>query len=84
MLVILPTVTVTSLPEALFRAGGGMRNVVEGSVIQLFCSVELTTATFFWTKDGSAVVIDVPRLRERTTNESTITTSMLTIDNSGP
>ena len=71
----------TSLPEALFQADGGVRNVVEGSVIQLFCSVKSTAATFFWTKDGTAVVIDVPHLRERTTIIDITTISMLTVDN---
>ena len=84
---LLPTVlcqvplNVISLPEALFQADGGMQNVVEGSVIQLFCSVESITAIFSWTKDGSHVVIDVPHLRQRTTRNDTTTTSMLTIDN---
>ena len=55
--------------------------MVEGSVIQLYCSVESTTASFSWTKDGSPVVIDVPHLRERTSNDNTITTSVLTVDN---
>ena len=48
-------------------------------MIQLYCSVESTTATLFWTKNGSQVVLDVPHLRERTTNE-TITISVLTVD----
>ena len=60
--------------------------MVEGSVIQLYCSVESTAASFSWTKDGSPVVIDVPHLRERTSNDrtsndSTMTTSVLTVDN---
>ena len=55
--------------------------MVNGSVIQLYCSVESTTATFSWTKDSAPVVIDVPHLRERTCNDSTTTTSVLTIDN---
>ena len=79
--VVLSQLTITTLPEALFLAGGGVRNVVEGSVIQLFCSIQSTTATFSWTKNGSAVVVDVPHLRERTTIDSTTTTSMLTVDN---
>ncbi len=55
--------------------------MVEGSVIQLYCSVESTTASFSWTKDESPVIIDVPHLRERTSNDSTTTTSVLTVDN---
>ena len=69
---------VTSLPSVLFHSNGGLHNVVEGSVIQLYCSVESTTASFTWTKDGNPVVIDVPHLRERTSNDSTTVTSVLT------
>ena len=72
---------VTSLPSVLFESNGGLHNVVEGSVIQLYCSVESTTVSFSWTKDGNPVVIDVPHLRERTTYDSTTTTSVLTVDN---
>ena len=72
---------VISLPYVLFQSNGRIHNVVEGSVIQLYCSVESTTASFSWTKDGSPVVIDVPHLRERTSNDSTTTTSVLTVDN---
>ena len=50
-------------------------------MIHLYCSVESTTASFSWTKDGSPVVIDVPHLQERTSNDSTTTTSVLTVDN---
>ena len=72
---------VTSLPSVLFDPNDGPHNVVEGSVIQLYCSVESTTASFSWTKNGSPVVIDVPHLRERTSNDSNTTTSVLTVDN---
>ena len=72
---------VTSLPAILFQSNGGVHGVVRGSVIQLYCSVQSTTATFSWTKDGGPVVIDVPHLRERTCNDSTTTTSVLTLDN---
>ena len=50
-------------------------------MIQLYCSVESTTASLSWTKDGSPVVINVPHLRERTSNDSSTTTSVLTVDN---
>ena len=72
---------VRSLPTVLFESNGGMHNVVEGSVIQLYCSVLSSTATVTWTKDGSPVVLDVPHLRERTFNDSTTVLSVLTVDN---
>ena len=53
-------------------------------MIQLYCSVESTGASFSWTKDGNPVVIDVPHLRERTSNDSTTTISVLTVDNFQP
>ena len=74
-------ITVTSLPTVFFQSNGGLHNVVEGSVIQLYCSVEFTTASFFWTKDGYPVVVDIPHLIVRTCNDSTTTTSVLTVDN---
>ena len=70
-----------SLPTVLFESNGGVHNVVEGSVIQLYCSVVPSTATITWTKDGSPVVLDVPHLRERTFNESPSILSVLTVDN---
>ena len=71
----------TSLPSVLFESNGGLHNVVEGSVIQLYCLVESTRVSLSWTKDRSSVVIDVPHLRERTSNDSTTTTSVLIVDN---
>ena len=83
-LVFLPAVltqlTITSLPDALFQENSGIHNVVNNSVIQLFCTVESTGAKFSWTKDGSPVVINVPHLFERTCNDSTTTRSVLTIN----
>ena len=78
----LTQLTVTSLPAALFQdlENNGIHNVVAGSVIQLYCTVESTSATFSWTKDGSPVVINAPHLFERTCNDSTTTRSVLTID----
>ena len=76
----LSQLTVTSLPEALFLTNDGVRNVVEGTVIQLYCVVQSPNVTFSWTKDGEAVILDVPRLRERTCSNSTASTSMLTIE----
>ena len=70
----------TSLPAVFFEPpDGGTRKVVEGSVIQLYCSVESTTATFSWTRNADSVMIDISRMHERTCNDSTSTTSVLTI-----
>ena len=73
--------TITSLPEPLFGASGGVHSVVEGSVIQLYCSVEPATATVSWTKDNVPVIIDVPHLRVRMSSNGTHNTSVLTLDN---
>ena len=72
---------VTSLPAVLFQTNGGVHNISAGSVIQLYCSVQSTTASFSWNKDGRPVVIDVPHLRERTCKNSTTATSVLIVDN---
>ena len=73
--------TITSLPESLFRASGGVHSVVEGSVIQLYCSAEPATATVSWTKDDVSVIFDVPHLRVRMSSNGTHNTSVLTLDN---
>ena len=79
--------TVLTGPEALVNSSG---NVVEGSVIQIYCTVEMdTTVTFTWTFNGSALLNDPPHIRIREdhlpicsvsllTNDST---SVLTVDN---
>ena len=72
---------ITSLPESLFGASGGVHSVVEGSVIQLYCSVEPVNATVSWTKDNVPVIIDVPHLRVRMSSNGTHNTSVLTLDN---
>ena len=46
------SLVVTSLPAVLFQTNGGVHNITAGSVIQLYCSVQSTTASFSWTKDG--------------------------------
>ena len=82
-MVTLTGLQVTSLPSVLFESNGGVHNVVEGSVIQLYCSVASSTAIFSWTIDGSPAVLDVPHLRERTVSIDTANTatSTLTVDN---
>ena len=72
---------IKSLPAVLFQTNGGVHNVVAGSVIQLYCSVQSTTASFSWTKDRILVITDVPHLRERTSNNGTTATSVLIVDN---
>ena len=72
---------ITSLPESLFGASSGVHSVVEGSVIQLYCSVEPDNATVSWAKDNVSVIIDVPHLRVRMSSDGTHNTSVLTLDN---
>ena len=73
----------TSLPSALFESNGGVHNVVEGSVIQLYCTVASSSTIFTWTINGSLAVLDVPHLRERrvSNNNANTATSVLTVDN---
>ena len=72
------SLTITSLPESLFGNSGGVHSVVEGSVIQLYCSVEPDNVTVSWTKDDVPVIIDVHHLRVRTSSNGTQNTSVLT------
>ena len=82
------TVTVTTRPEALINSSG---NVVEGSVIQIYCSVETDNEkclpisshgiSFTWTLNESTLLNDPPHVRIRTNVDGTHITSVLTVDN---
>ncbi len=85
--IITAQLTVLTRPEALVSSSG---NVVEGSVIQIYCTVEDdTTVTFTWTLNGSFLLNDPPHIRIREDNlpersASLLTddsTSVLTVDN---
>ena len=85
--IITAQLTVLTRPEALVSSSG---NVVEGSVIQIYCTVEDdTTVTFTWTLNGSFLLNDPPHIRIREDNlpersGSLLTddsTSVLTVDN---
>ena len=78
---------VLTRPEALVSSSG---SVIEGSVIQIYCTVEDDTAvTFIWTLNGSSLLNDPPHIRIREDNlpersASLLTddsTSLLTVDN---
>ncbi len=73
--------TVSVLPDALWVSNGGVRNVVEGHVIQLYCSAgDITTPTISWEKGGTEIFQDPPHIFIRTTVSGTTRTSVLTID----
>ena len=70
--------TVLTRPEALVSSSG---NVVEGSVIQIYCTVEMdTTVTFTWTLNKSALLNDPPHIRIREDNLPVRSASLLTND----
>ena len=70
--------TVLTRPEALVSSSG---NVVEGSVIQIYCTVEMdTTVTFTWTLNGTALLNDPPHIRIRQENLPVRSASLLTDD----
>ena len=70
--------TVLTQPEALVSSSG---NVVEGSVIQIYCTVEMdTTVTFTWTLNGTALLNDPPHIRIRQDNLPVRSASLLTDD----
>ena len=74
--------SVTSLPDILFN-GSNTRNIVEGSVIWLFCEVDsnASTLSLMWNKDGKSLVQDVPHIIFRTFTTSSSTTLLLVLDN---
>ena len=73
------TPTVITRPEALTTSSG---NVVEGSVILVYCTVEYNNdISFTWTLNGTTLLNDPPHIRIRTNVDGTDTTSVLTVDN---
>ena len=76
--IISAQLTVLTGPEALVSSSG---RVVEGSVIQIYCTVEGdTTVTFTWTLNGSSLLNDPPHIRIREDNLPERPASLLTDD----
>ena len=66
-------------PEALIISSG---NVVEGSVIQVYCTVENNNdISFTWTLNRMTLLNDPPHISIRTNVDGTDTTSVLIVDN---
>ena len=73
--------TVTPLPDILFQNNSGVHNIVEQSVIWLYCTANSANATITWTKDGETLVNDPAHIRIRSSNSGMSTTSSLVVDN---
>ena len=72
--------TVTPLPDILFQNNSGVHNIVEQSVIWLYCTANSANATITWTKDGVILVNDPAHIRIRTSSSGMSTTSSLVVD----
>ena len=72
--------TVTPLPDILFQNNSGVHNIVEQSVIWLYCTADSTTAAITWTKDGVTLVNDPAHIRIRSSSSGMSTTSSLVVD----
>ena len=76
--IISAQLTVLTGPEALVSSSG---RVVEGSVIQIYCTVKDDTAvTFTWTLNGSSLLNDPPHIPIREDNHPERSASLLTDD----
>ena len=73
--------TVTPLPDILFQNNSGVHNIVEQSVIWLYCTADSANATITWTKDGVTLVNDPAHIRIRSSSSGMSTTSSLVVDN---
>ncbi len=69
---------VSVLPDTLWGSNAGTHNVVEGHVIQVYCTTNFAAPTITWTKDGTDVSHDPPHIFIRTSVDGL--TSVLTID----
>lgn len=76
------SLTLTSLPSVLFS--GGSWNILEGSVVWLYCLADPISPnlTITWTKDSEPLVQDVPHIRLKNTgsNISMYSTFILVLD----
>ncbi len=76
--IISAQLTVLTGPDVFVSSSG---SVVEGSVIQIYCTVEDdTTVTFTWTLNGSPLLNDPPHIRIREDNRPERSASLLTDD----
>ena len=73
--------TVTPLPDVLFQNNSGVHNIVEQSVIWLYCTANSANAIITWTKDGETLVNDPAHIRIRSSSSGMSTTSSLVVDN---
>ena len=71
----------TPLPDILFQNNSGVHNIVEQSVIWLYCTANSVNATITWTKDGVTLVNDPAHIRIRSSSSGMSTTSSLVVDN---
>ena len=72
---------VTPLPDILFQNNGGVHNIVQQSVIWLYCTANSSNATITWTKDGVTLVNYPAHIRIRSSSSGMSTTSSLVVDN---
>ena len=72
---------VIPLPDILFQNNSGIHNIVEQSVIWLYCTANSANATITWTKDGVTLVNDPAHIRIRSSSSGISTTSSLVVDN---
>ena len=73
--------TVTPLPDILFQNNSGVHNIVQQSVIWLYCTADSANATITWTKDGMTLVNDPAHIRIRSSSSGMSTTSSLVVNN---
>ena len=73
--------TVTPLPDILFQNNSGVHNIVEQSVIWLYCTANSFNATITRTKDGVTFGNDPTHIRIRSSSSGMSTTSSLVVDN---
>ncbi len=75
------SISLSVLPAVLWVSNGGTHSIVEGHVIQVYCSATNTTVpTIRWEKGGTEIFQDPPHIFIRTSVSGTTTSSVLTID----
>ena len=65
-------------PDVLFS--GGNEVILQGSVLWLYCHVDVRALRVKWTKDGNPLVQDIPHIRKRISFTNSSITSLLVLD----
>lgn len=76
--ILVYTVDVQYFPDVLFTEGNEV--ILHGSVLWLYCHVDVHALRVIWMKDGSPLFQDIPHIRKRVSFTNNSITNLLMVD----